>query len=315
LVACDIARSRFEYAHAPAQSIAAAFCRAVIVRQVTQKSQGWRESVNAFYPLVMQPMNIAHRGGAQLMPENTRAAFADALARGSDGAELDVQLSRDGIVVVHHDFRLMKDVARKDGAWLTEPGPRIKDLTLEELRQFDVGTARPGSGYALGHPLLRPMHASVPTLEEVVALARDAGRRFLLFVELKCDTSDDSANPNVLADAAYDVVKRAGFLESAIFVGFDWRALIPLAARGAVCWFTTDEFFGDVRPVIDMIASAGAQGWFPHFADATPKNVAYAREQGLKVGAWTVNCRDDMERLSRLDVICTDRPDLLAGYF
>lgn len=257
-------------------------------------------------------MNIAHRGGAQLMPENTRAAFADALTRGSDGAELDVQLSRDGIVIVHHDFRLMKDVARKDEAWLTEPGPRIKDLSLEELRQFDVGTARPGSDYALGHALLKPLHASVPTLEEVVALARDAGRRFLLFVELKCDASDDSADPNVLADATYDVVKRAGFLESVIFVGFDWRALVRLVARGAVCWFTTDELSGDARPVIDMIASAGAQGWFPHFADARPEKVAYAREQGLKVGAWTVNRRDDMERLSGLDAICTDRPDLLG---
>ena len=55
----------------------------------------------------MQPWNIAHRGGAQLMPENTLAAFADALARGCDGAELDVQLTRDGVAVVHHDFRLM----------------------------------------------------------------------------------------------------------------------------------------------------------------------------------------------------------------
>ncbi|HEX2761654.1 MAG TPA: glycerophosphodiester phosphodiesterase family protein, partial [Rhizomicrobium sp.] len=92
----------------------------------------------------MKPLNIAHRGGAALMPENTLAAFADAIARGCDGAELDVQLSRDGVVVVHHDFRLMADVARKDGAWLERPGPRIKDLTWAELQQFDVGSPRPG---------------------------------------------------------------------------------------------------------------------------------------------------------------------------
>src|SRR5215471_16339267 len=122
----------------------------------------------------MRPVNIAHRGGAQLSPENTLPAFAAALARGCDGAELDVQLSRDGVAVVHHDWRLMKDVARKDGVWLTAPGPRIKDLTFEELRQFDVGAARPDSDYALGHPLLRPMHAAVPALDEVVELAKDA---------------------------------------------------------------------------------------------------------------------------------------------
>ncbi|HVW72731.1 MAG TPA: glycerophosphodiester phosphodiesterase family protein, partial [Rhizomicrobium sp.] len=257
--------------------------------------------------------NIAHRGGAGLRPENTLAAFADALARGCDGVELDVQLSRDGMVMVHHDFRLMKDVARKDGMWLERAGSRIKDLTGAELQQFDIGTARPGSGYALNHPLLKPMNAPVPTLEEVVALARAAGRRFLLFVELKCDASDDSADPLALAEAAHSVVRRADFLDSVIFVGFDWRALMPLVARGAICWFTTDKLQDDARPVIDMIATAGARGWFPNFPDATPDNVAYARARGLKVGAWTVNRRGDMERLMGLDAICTDRPDLLAG--
>jgi glycerophosphoryl diester phosphodiesterase len=264
----------------------------------------------------MTAMNIAHRGGAQLMPENTLAAFADALARGCDGAELDVQLSCDGTVVVHHDFKLMQDVARKDGAWLTAPGPRIKDLTLDELRQFDVGTARPGSDYALKHSLLKPIHAAVPALDEVVTLAKSGARRFLLFVELKCNVSEDSADPLMLADATLNVIQQAGFLDRAIFVGFDWRALSRVRERepSAVCWFTTDRLHGDARPVIDMIASAGARGWFPNFPDATPDNVAYARERGLKVGAWTVNRRDDMERLKGLDALCTDRPDLLQAF-
>lgn len=257
----------------------------------------------------MQPWNIAHRGGAQLMPENTLAAFADAVARGCDGAEVDVQLTTDGRVVVHHDFRLKADLARKDGAWLTEPGPRIKDLTGDELRHFDVGTARPGSGYARIHPLLKPLDAPVPSLEEVVALA---GRGFKLFVELKCDGSDDSADPVRLADAAHEIC--AG-RDNIIFVGFDWRALARIRQRdpGAACWFTTDRLSGDAGPVIKAIATSGGQGWFPHFGDATPQNIAMARAAGLKVGAWTVNAPADMRRLMDLDAICTDRPDLLAG--
>jgi glycerophosphoryl diester phosphodiesterase len=260
-------------------------------------------------------MNIAHRGGAQLMAENTLAAFADALARGCDGAELDVQLSRDGAVVVHHDFRLMRDLARKDGAWLAAPGPRIKDLMLQELRQFDVGAARPGSDYSLGHYLLKPAHASVPVLDEVVALAKGADRRFLLFVELKCDSSEDSADPQALADAALEVIQRADHLGSTIFVGFDWRALRRVHERdpSAACWFTTNKLHGDAHVVIDRIAAAGARGWFPKFSDATSENVAHARERGLKIGAWTVNRRDDMKRLRALDAICTDRPDLLQA--
>jgi glycerophosphoryl diester phosphodiesterase len=143
----------------------------------------------------------------------------------ADGAELDVQLTRDGVVVVHHDFRLKAGLARKDGVWLAEPGPRIKDLSLEELRQFDVGTAKAGSAYARTHPLLKPASAPIPTLQEVLALSR----RFLLLVELKCDTSADSSDPIALADAAYAVTG-----SQAIYVGFDWRALARIRSASAV---------------------------------------------------------------------------------
>ncbi|HEU0162747.1 MAG TPA: glycerophosphodiester phosphodiesterase family protein [Rhizomicrobium sp.] len=251
--------------------------------------------------------NIAHRGGAQLMPENTLAAFADALRRGCDGVELDVQLTSDGVAVVHHDFRLMADVARQDGVWLDAPGPRIRDITLEELRGFDVGRARPGSDYAARHPALRAVDGqSPPALEEVAALAASAPRPFRLFVELKCDASDDSADPDKLADAAFAVTG-----EDAVYVGFDWRALARIRRLGGRCWFTTDRLRGDARPVIEAVARDGGQGWFPHFSDATPDNIAHARALGLKVGAWTVNNPADMRRLMTLDAICTDRPDLL----
>lgn len=260
----------------------------------------------------MHPWNIAHRGGAQLMPENTLAAFADALARGCDGVELDVQLTRDGVAVVHHDDRLMTDVARKDGDWLEQRAPRIGDLNWDELCRYDVGTPKPNSAYALNHPLLKPIAARVPRLDQVMDLAKQAGRRSLLFVELKLA---EGADPEALADAAYDVIAAADFLPNTIFVGFDWRALARIRARdaNAVCWFTTDKLSGDAKPVIEIIAAAGGQGWFPHFSNASPENVAYARGRGLKVGAWTVNRRDDMQRLKELDAICTDRPDLLAA--
>lgn len=258
----------------------------------------------------MQPWNIAHRGGGGINPENTVAAFADAVARGCDGAELDVQLTRDGVAVVHHDYRLMRDVARQGGVWLDAPGPRIKDLTLAELRRFDVGRPRPGSAYAAKHPDLRPVDgAGVPTLAEVVAIAAPP---FRLLVELKCDRSDDSADPVALADAVFEVCKP--MLERVIFVGFDWRALARIRELGGVCWFTTDKLQGDARPVIDMIAELGGQGWFPNFPDATPDTVAYARKRGLKVGAWTVNNPADMTRLAGLDALCTDRPDLLQPF-
>jgi glycerophosphoryl diester phosphodiesterase len=261
----------------------------------------------------MRPLNIAHGGGAGLMPENTMAAFTDAMARGCDGAELDVQLSADGVAVVHHDFRLNSGYARKDGGWLENPAPRIKDLSLAQLQAFDLGRADPASDYARAHPYLKSVDgAHVPTLIEVRDAARAAPKPFLLFVELKSDDSDDSADPVVLADAALAMMKDD--LERCIFVGFDWRALLRVKqkATAARVWFTTDQMQGDVRPIIDGIAASGASGWFPHFANATDEAVAHARERGLQVGAWTVNQPDDMRRLMGLDAICTDRPDVLA---
>ena len=59
-----------------------------------------------------KPLNIAHRGGAGLRPENTLAAFAHALDIGVDGFELDVQLAKDGTVVVFHDDALKREIVR-----------------------------------------------------------------------------------------------------------------------------------------------------------------------------------------------------------
>ncbi len=67
-------------------------------------------------------------------------------------------------------------MARKNGVWLDAARPRIKDLTLAELQQFDLGTPQPGSDYARAHPLLkRDDGERMPTLEEVAALASRGG--------------------------------------------------------------------------------------------------------------------------------------------
>jgi glycerophosphoryl diester phosphodiesterase len=262
----------------------------------------------------MKTLNIAHRGGAALRPENTLAAFRHAIALGCDGAELDVQLSADGMAVVHHDFRLNPALTRKDGAWLAGETPRIKDLTLDRLRSFDLGRADPASDYARKHPLLEVADgARIPTLAEVGALAWP--KPFTLLVELKSSTDPQSADPVALADAALAVMRDQ--LDRTIFVGFDWRGLARVKSRApdARCWFTTDKLPGEVLPVLDIIKAAGGDGWFPWHGDVTKINVASARARGLQVAAWTVNEPADMTRLLdlKLDAICTDRPDLLQA--
>lgn len=108
-------------------------------------------------------MVIGHRGASAVAPENTMAAFQTALDMGADGVELDCQLTKDGHLVVIHDPTL-KRTTGCDGL--------VKDYTLSQLRHLDAGA------------WFNPRFAGkrIPTLEDVLALARD---RLLVNVEIK----------------------------------------------------------------------------------------------------------------------------------
>ena len=80
-----------------------------------------------------RPLVFAHRGGSALAPENTMAAFDRGMAAGADGLELDVHLSRDGVVVVHHD-RLLDRTTRGTGP--------LRDRTAAELASLNVPALR-----------------------------------------------------------------------------------------------------------------------------------------------------------------------------
>ncbi len=203
----------------------------------------------------MPCLNIAHRGGAGLRPENSLAAFRHAVALGADGAELDVQLSRDGEVIVFHDFRLKPEICRADGKWLTRPTPRIKDLTFSELRGFDIGRADPASDYALAHGDVVPADGErIPLLAEVIEVAKTAAKPFTLFVELKTSFAERSlsAGPEELAQATIRVLQENGYLQHCVFVGFDWPGLLHVKkiVPHAQCWFTTldQSWFGEGVP-------------------------------------------------------------------
>jgi glycerophosphoryl diester phosphodiesterase len=287
----------------------------------------------------MPTLNFAHKGGAALYPENTLAAFRDAVARGCDGAELDAQLSSDGEVVVFHDFRLKPEICRLGGDWIEKPTPKIKDLTLAELKRYDIGRLDPKSEYAREFPHTMPIDGErIPTLAEILAITSQAKKPFTLQVELKTSFTDRdlSADPIALAEAAVAVLRTADYLDRTIFVGFDWAALLraKALAPGVACWFTTMDL-EFLRPpkqgerasvamlrhwaetgtspwaagydavkyggsILKAIKAAGGDGWFPTYTDATAEMVAEAKSLGLKVGAWTVNDPADMKRLISL---------------
>jgi glycerophosphoryl diester phosphodiesterase len=199
---------------------------------------------------------LAHRGGSALAPENTLAAFAKAIALGADGAELDVHLTRDARVVVHHDYALSPDLCRDaNGLWLRGPTPRLRELTERELRRYDVGVARPGSDYVCARPgLVAADGERIPLLEEVIALARKADKSFRLFVELKSSLFDPalSAPPEMLAAATVAVLKSCDYVAKCAIIGFDWRGLLraKMLEPSLECWFSTypQSWFTDGKP-------------------------------------------------------------------
>jgi glycerophosphoryl diester phosphodiesterase len=192
-----------------------------------------------------KPLNIAHRGGAGLRPENTLAAFAHALEIGVDGFELDVHVAQDGTVVVFHDDELKPEIVRDaDGQWLDKPGPLLQDLPWAALQAYDIGRLKPGSRYGRNYPVQTPQDGErIPRLADVIQLIRRGGGQEKLWVELKTNFMDRSktSSPQAMAEAVMRVLAQENFLARTILVGFDWPALIA-AKRiepAVTCWFTT----------------------------------------------------------------------------
>jgi glycerophosphoryl diester phosphodiesterase len=256
---------------------------------------------------------IAHRGGAGLRVENTLAAFQNAIELGADGAELDVQLSRDGRVVVHHDDRLNGAYCRReDGDWLGEhERPRIADLTWPDLQRYDIGVPRPGSGYARCFDRIEAVPGQrIPLLREVIRLVKARSSHFMLVIEIKTPVLESARKSWLpLLEATLGIIDDEDFAGRAALCSFDWGALMEARRRlpGLAMWFTTPplSWYGQGPPPAEDLPPSGAYldalralhapgdaSWFAgfdprHFAGDYPEAIAAAGGN-----AWFMYWRD-----------------------
>lgn len=285
-----------------------------------------------------------HRGARGLMPENTLPGFARALSLGVTTLELDLAMTADGHLVVTHDPKLNSDLVQgPDGAYVGEDGPLIRDLTLDEVRRFDVGTLRPGSGYAGNFRDQQPVPGTaMPTLAEVVALTERAGAaamRFNIEVKVNPTRPELTANREDFTRAAVAEIARLGIVERATLQSFDWAVLmqaqrlepalktayltiargrndnVQRGRPGASPWLgglDIDDFAGSAP---EAVKAAGGAIWSPFFRDLTDEEIATARALGVQVIPWTVNEPQDMAGLIArgVDGIITDYPDRLRA--
>ncbi len=173
-----------------------------------------------------KPLNIAHRGGADLWPENTLEAFSRAIYMGVDGIEFDLQLSADGHLMVHHDARLKPEATRLNGEFLEKPTPRLDTLSLAQLQTYDVGRLQPDSPYHQRRPERAHMDgARIPTLADFDALlVAQTNKNFRAYAELKTDMRD-GAQAEKLAEAYIKALANSPAADRHIVISFDWRCL------------------------------------------------------------------------------------------
>jgi glycerophosphoryl diester phosphodiesterase len=251
-----------------------------------------------------------HRGARGLAPENTLPGFERALAIGVDTLELDVGVTRDGVVVIHHDRRLNPDTARLDGQWVSAPAPTIYSLSYKELQSYDVGRIRPGSEYARRFPHQKPIDgARIPRLRDLFELAKGSKVRFNIETKLAPEAPEETLAPEPFARALIAEVRSAGLAARTTIQSFDFRTLKVVereAPEIATAYLTSGK---NSDPAV--VRDAGARLWSPDFRDLNAEKLALARAAGLKIIAWTVNEPADIARAldMKVDGIISDYPD------
>ena len=276
----------------------------------------------------------SHRGARGLLPENTLAGFARAIALGVTTLETDLAITRDGVVVLSHDPGVNPVITRgPDARWLPAPGPAIVSVTLDELRRFDVGRIDPASAYARQFPDQLPVDgARIPTLDELFALPAATARppRYNLEIKTSPERPHETVDPVAFARAVVDTVREAGVASRTTIQSFDWRGVIAarkLAPELETSCLTMDtpevsnlrnaNWLAGIDPaehggsVPWLVAATGSRTWSPYWRNLDAAAVAQAHGLGIKVVPWTVNAPADMAGMIdlRVDGLITDYPD------
>lgn len=228
---------------------------------------------------------LGHRGARAYAPMNTIPSFELALKQGADGIELDTHLTKDGHLIVLHDFTVDSTTNGKGLA---------KNMTLKEIKALDAG-----SSFSLEYVGTR-----IPTLDEVFEAV---GKRTFINVEIKSESQETDGVEQAVADC----IARHSLQNSIIVSSFNpltlrrFRAIQPEMPIGYL-----------YEPDYDF--SAAMEG-FPHEA-RHPRHdmiatayMEWAKNHNFRVNTWTVNdpSRAIMLRNLGVDAIITDKPDLI----
>ncbi len=226
---------------------------------------------------------MAHRGACLDEPENTLAAFELARDLGAAGVELDVHLSADNEMVVHHDSEAL-------GIGL------LVESTLSEIQK------------------LRP---DIPTLAEVFEVLGS----LIVNVEIKCCSWDADPDPeHVLANQVVDLVRSIGAVDRVVVSSFDLshidasRSTAPEIATG----FLIHGF--DPTDAVKTCSERGHRWLHPDWGNLAANldtAVSAAKSAGVKLNPWTIDDPEVMKQFASagVDAVITNDPALAIATF
>ena len=232
-----------------------------------------------------KPLVWAHRGASGYAPENTLPAFQKAADLGADGVELDVQLTKDGEIVVCHDEQIDRTASAK--GW-------IKDYTLEELKKMDF------CGGQMAYEGVQ-----IPTMQEAFDLLKPTG--LTINIELK---TGEIFYPG-LERRIVELTRENGWMDRVIFSSFNHYSIMEIQKLAPEA--KTGFLYAD--GTLDM-----PEYGRDHHVNALhpalynlqyPDYMKKCREFGLDVNVWTVN-RDEWLKMCcdfGVHAIITNYPD------
>ena len=236
---------------------------------------------------MIYPRIIAHRCGGALTPENTLAGLRLAARLGCRGVEFDVMLAADGVPVLIHDETLQRTTSGQG---------RVAALSSAQLAALDAGGRH--------HPAFAV--EPVPTLDEALQLCTALG--LWANVEIKPSAGQEAGTGRVVARHAATAKGQlllSSFSAEALRTAADEAAQLPRA-------ILVEAIPADWR---DLVAAVGALAVHCAARELTAEALAAVRGDGLPLACYTVNRRDDAERLFAMGVsaVFTDRPDLWSA--
>ncbi len=232
---------------------------------------------------------FGHRGARAYAPQNTIPAFELAVQQGAQGVELDVHRSRDGQLVIMHNF---------DVDETTDGSGRITEKTLAEIKALDAGSK------------FAPEFAGtpVPTLDEVFEVV---GKRLFINVEIKSESLETDGVEQLVADC----IRRHAMETRVIISSFNPLALSRF--RAALPDVPIGFLYAKESPAVafEAIKAIPHEAKHPHFSLIDAALMTEARANGRIVNAWTVNDPAEARALVVLGVsgIITDAPDVILG--